>query len=94
MIPAAGNERIDFEAVRFTKEAMLSRSIKSNRPTARGALVEVLVVLAIGTAAFGVYRGWFTYADGNPREGNEKRRGLQERMRDSEHFARSSPDLR
>jgi hypothetical protein len=31
----------------------------------RGALVEVLLVLAVGMVVIGVYRGWFTYSAGH-----------------------------
>ncbi len=38
----------------------MPHSTKNSRPTARGALVELLVVLAGGIAIIGVYRGWFS----------------------------------
>jgi len=49
----------------------LSRSIKNNRPTIRGALVEVLLVLAVGMVTIGVYRGWLSHSGDSRMNANE-----------------------
>jgi hypothetical protein len=43
----------------------LYRSFKNSQPTTAGALVEVLLVLAIGFGVVGIYRGWFMDSAGN-----------------------------
>lgn len=69
----------------------MTHSSKSNRPTAQGALLEVLLVLAIGAAVYGVYRGWLA-AGGNlpggvPQQRAPQSHGLPEQVQDSEGFA-------
>jgi len=50
---------------RALEETALHRPLKKNRPTTTGALVEVLLVVAIGIGAAGIYHGWSTYSSGN-----------------------------
>lgn len=50
----------NFTLRRDPEEVVLSRSIKYNGPTVRSALLEVLIVLAVGVVVIGVWRGWFT----------------------------------
>ena len=47
------------------EEITLSSSLKKSRPTATGALVEAILMLAVGLAVAGACRGWFTYSGGN-----------------------------
>lgn len=72
---------------RGPEEIDLIRSISRRRPTTSGALVEVLVVLALSLVVVGVYRGWFANSLGSPTESSEPRSGSGEPRVGSEAFA-------
>jgi hypothetical protein len=56
-----GRTLTHFGAPRAPEGVDLRDSYKKRTPTATGALVEVLLVLAVGIVVIGVCRGWFTY---------------------------------
>lgn len=41
-------------------------ALRKRRPTALGALLEITIVIAMGIAAIGAYRGWFQPSGPSP----------------------------
>lgn len=44
----------------------MSVALRKRRPTALGALLEITIVMAMGVAAIGAYRGWFNPSTASP----------------------------
>lgn len=51
-----------FVEIAVQKETSLKKPSRKNRPTAKAAVLEILLVLAVGTACVGVFRGWFRHS--------------------------------
>ena len=41
-------------------------AFRKRRPTTLGALLEITIVMAMGVAAIGAYRGWFSLSAASP----------------------------
>jgi|KBSSwiStaDraftv2_1062776.scaffolds.fasta_scaffold7424776_1 hypothetical protein len=55
------------------EELVVTFSLKNNRPTAKGALAEVLLLLAVGFVVIGVCCGWFAQSGERRMESRESR---------------------
>jgi hypothetical protein len=44
----------------------LTDALRKRKPTALGALLEITIVMAMGIAVIGAYRGWFNPSDASP----------------------------
>ncbi len=44
----------------------MALTLRKRRPTALGALLEITIVMAMGVAAIGAYRGWFNPSGPSP----------------------------